>query len=127
MVLDKGGTRTTYERLSKFCSNGGLRPFPRAGEIKIKQRNILTKFKSLFRQNHWYMFNQILHKAVLGKWDLCLFKCGAPLFSNGIITKKQNLKIILSKIIGPISTKLGTEHPCMKETRFFATGGPFDF
>ena len=73
----------------------------------------------LLLQNHWANFNQTWHKVSLGEGDSSFFKWRAPPFSrvdNYEIAKIHwILKIFFSRTTGPISTKLWTMHPWVKE------------
>ena len=38
----------------------------------------------------------------------------------------KNSKVFATAITGPISTKLGTNHPCVKGTQVFTNKGPIN-
>ena len=76
-------------------------------------------FFPLLLKNHWANFNQTWHKASLGKRDTSLFNEEPFPFARGDNCKVvklhwRNLKIFFPRTTGPISTKLGTNHPWVK-------------
>ena len=70
------------------------------------------KLKNLILQNHWANFNQTWQNASWGEGDSSWHR-PYPREDNYEIAKKhwRNQKIFFSRIIAPISTKLGTKHP----------------
>ena len=74
-------------------------------------------------QNPWTDFNQTWHKVSLG--ERSLFKCRAQPSSREELAKIhwRNLNIFFSRTTKPISTKLGTKHPCLMRTQFCSNEG----
>ena len=87
----------------------------------------------LLLKNHWANFNQTLYKASLGEGDSSFFQMKGPaLFPRGdnyeiVKIHWQNLKIFFSWTTDPISTKLGTRHPSVKEIQVCSNKWPCSF
>ena len=75
----------------------------------------------LFLQNHWANFHQTWHNTSLGKRD-----SDFPMGDNYGI-HWRNWKIFFSRSTGPISTKHGTMHSCVKDFQICSYGGPHPF
>ena len=72
----------------------------------------------LLLHNQWANFKQTWQKASVGGEDSSLFNWIIPPFSkrNSETTLTNLKKIFFSRTNGPISTKLGTKHPWVKNT-----------
>ena len=71
----------------------------------------------LLLHNHWTNFNQTSHKVSLGEGNSSFEGPNPfPREDNYDIVKIhwRILEIFFSRTIGPILTKLGTKHPCVK-------------
>ena len=95
------------------------------------QKYIDEILKNYLLKNHWAKFKQTWHKASLGEEDSNEGPCPFPRGDscNYVIAKIhwRNLKILYSKIIRPILTKLGTKHPWVKGTQVCSNKGPCPF
>ena len=83
--------------------------FPNADNYEIHWQIL----KNLHLQNHWA--NQTWHKAFLGELDSSLFKLRRRDINEVAKIHWLNLKIFFSRTTHPISTKLSTIHPWVRE------------
>jgi hypothetical protein len=121
-ILTRLGTNHFWLKGIQFCSKEGDSSSPR-GDNSKRVKKTLTIFKNLLLQNQQAKFNQTWYKLSLG---MCWVK-GIQVCSNkgpGRLQRGDNhnsvkigwshLKILFSRTTGPILTRLGTKHPCLK-------------